>query len=299
MKGDGHSMKLDIKQYDKIISHKFLVRIQSIYGVLKSAEKRAADAILQNPEFIASSSIVDVAKIAQCSDATLVRLARKLGYGGYPELKSSLLYSSSNEDETFYEALLPTDDSSVIVDKVFNAAKQALSDTQELMKGCDYKKALSLITSAETLVFVGAGDAYIIAYSAYLKFSRCGFNARCSQDFDVQLVEASKLTENDVLIIITHSGNTQTLIEVAKCAKLKHAKIIAITTYPLSQTAKIADVVLLTASFSPNIYNEIMAKRIPELSVIEALYINAVLKSDKKYQETLQQSNAALLINKI
>lgn len=292
-------MNLDITKYDQVISHKFLVRIQSVYGVLKSAEKRAADTILANPEFIASASIVDVAKIAQCSDATLVRLARKLGYSGYPELKTSLLHSEAGLDETFYEALLPTDNTDVIVEKVFNAAKQALTDTQELIKNCDFQKALSFLIHAKTITFVGAGDAYTIAYSAYLKFSRCGFNARCSQDFDVQLVEASKLTKDDVLVVITHSGNTQTLFEVAKCAKLKSAKVVAITTYPLSQIAKISDVILLTAAFSPNIYNEIMAKRIPELSVIEALYISAVLKSEAWHQDTLQQSNAALLVNKI
>ena len=292
-------MDYAFKQYDKMISHRFLIRLQSIYGVLKSAERRAADTMLENPQFIASSSIVDVAKVSQCSDATLVRLARKLGYSSYPELKSSILLTDINQEEIFYEELLPTDDCKTILDKVFNAARQALTDTQTLVNAKDFEKALSYIIDAGVITFIGSGDASTVAYSAFLKFSRCGFNARYSRDYDVQLVEASKLTKNDVLVIITHSGNTQTLFDVAKCAKLKNAKIITITTYPLSHIAKISDIILLTAAFSPNISNEIMAKRIPELSIIEALYINAILRSDKKHQETLQQSNDVLLLNKI
>lgn len=292
-------MDFDFKHCNAMISHKFLIRIQSVYGVLKSAEKRAADTILENPQFIANSSIVDVAKVSQCSDATLIRLARKLGYSGYPELKSSILLSDLNQEDCFYEELLPTDDCMTILDKVFNAAKQALTDTQALIGKEEFEKALSYIINANTIFFNGSGDASTVAYSAFLKFSRCGFNARYSRDFDVQLVEASKLKKNDVIVIITHSGNTQTLFDVAKCAKLKNAKIITITTYPLSHIAKISDVILSTAAFSPNIYNEIMAKRIPELSIIEALYINAILKSDKIHHEILQQSNDSLLLNKI
>jgi RpiR family carbohydrate utilization transcriptional regulator len=109
----------------------------------------------------------------------------------------------------------------------------------------------------------------------------------------------SKFTENDVLIVISHSGRTQSLYEVAKCARLNKAKIIAITNYPFSPIAKLVDAVILTASFSPNIYNEIMAKRIPELSVIEALYINILLCSDPMRQAILSNSSKALSLNKI
>ena len=291
-------MQMILQKYDESISHKFLIRIQAVYGTLKSAEKRAADTILQHPSYIVNSTIVDVAKLSQCSEATLVRLARKLGFSGYPELKTAILHEEA-DDFLLYDEILPTDSPKVIIDKVFNIVKQSLTDTQSLIDESQYLLALKYILNANRLYFVGAGDAYAVAYSAYLKFSRIGYNVGCSKDIDVQLVEMSKFTENDVLVVISHSGRTQSLYEVAKCARLHKAKIIAITNYPISPIAKLVDAVILTASFSPNIYKEIMAKRIPELSVIETLYINTLMHSDVKHQAILANSNNALAINKI
>jgi RpiR family transcriptional regulator, carbohydrate utilization regulator len=291
-------MELILNKYDDSISHKFLIRIQAIYSTLKSAEKRAADTILENPNYIVNSTIVDVAKLSGCSEATLVRLARKLGFSGYPELKSSIL-TEKDDNYLLYDEIQPNDSPSVIIDKVFNIIKQSLTDTQTLIDQSQYQLALKYILNANRLYFVGAGDAYAVAYAAYLKFSRIGYNVGCSKDFDVQLIEMSKFNENDVLIVISHSGRTQSLYEVAKCARLNKAKIIAITNYPISPIAKLVDAVILTASFSPNIYKEIMAKRIPELSVIETLYINALMHSDAKHQAILANSSNALAFNKI
>lgn len=285
-------------KYDEKISHRFLIRIQAIYGTLKSAEKRAADTILQNPSYIVKSTIVDVAKLSQCSEATLVRLARKLGFSGYPELKSSVLHAEDNTT-LLYDEISPEDSPITVIDKVFQYIKQSLTDTQSLIDPAQYSLALKLIQNANRIYFVGAGDAYAVAYAAYLKFSRIGFNAGCSKDLDVQLIEASKFTENDVLVVISHSGRTHSLFEVAKCAKLNNAKIIAITNYPISPIAKLVDAVILTASFSPDIYKEVMAKRIPELSVIETLYINTLMHSDAKHHDILTNSSHALALNKI
>lgn len=292
-------MQKNLQSFNKDISHKFIIRIQSVYGSLKSAEKRAADTILEKPKYVFETTITDVAKLAGCSEATLVRLARKLGYNGYPELKSSVLNLEEDISTALYNEISPEDNAMTIVDKVFNAAKLALTDTQTIMDPKQYEIALDYIIDSNQLFFIGAGDAYVVAYSAYLKFSRIGYHAGCSKDFDVQLVEASKLTRNDVLIIISHSGKTQSLYDVAKCAKLKDTKIIAITNFPISPIAKIADVVILTSVFTPNTYNEIMAKRIPELSIIEALYINTLIRSNEKHQNILLNSNKSLSINKI
>lgn len=293
-------MPSTIQTSNSNLSHKFLIRLQSIYGNLKSAEKRAADTILKQPEFIIDASIVEAAKMANCSETTLFRLAQKLGYSGYPELKASILQSGEEgHAEHLYSEIQAEDSILTVVEKVFSTARQALEDTLALIDPEQYEQALHHIIHADRLFFIGAGDAYTVAYSAYLKFSRIGYNAGCSADIDVQLMEASRLTEKDTLVIISHSGRTQSLYDVAKYARLNDAHIILITNYPISPIAKVATNVLLTASFTPNIYNEIMAKRIPELGVIETLYINTLLHGNEKHKAVLNKSNKAFSLNKL
>lgn len=292
-------MRKTLNNYDEHVSHKFLIRIYSVYETLKSAEKRAADTILADPQYASTATIVDIAQKANCSEATLVRLARKLGYSGYPELKNAALETEAEAVELPYDELRPGDSPMTVVEKVFSTARQALSDTQTLLEKDSYEKALELIVKAKRIFFIGAGDAYVPAYSAYLKFSRIGRNVGCSKDIDVQLIESSKLTKDDVLVVISHSGRTESLYSAVKIAKLNDANVIAITNYPLSPIAKLSDIVLLTAAFTPNIYHEVMSKRIPELCVIETLYINTLLQENPSDQEVLYRSNQSLSVNKL
>ena len=75
------------------ITYQCLLRIQSVYDSLKSAERRAVDFLMTDPEFLAKNSIVEVAVRAGCSEATLVRLSYRMGFG------SCLLYTSDAADE--------------------------------------------------------------------------------------------------------------------------------------------------------------------------------------------------------
>lgn len=285
--------------YSEKLSHKCLIRIQAVYGNLKSAEKKAADFILQNPEKVADETIVEAAKQAGCSEATLVRIAHKLGYAGYPMLKASLLQDEEKESGVLYEAISPDDDPITVVHKVFQTFAQSLVDTLGLVSNATYLAALDRIQKARNILFAGAGDAYVVAYTGYLKFSRIGFHACCPQDFDIQLTEASKLSPGDLFVAVSHTGRTHSLYEVAKYAKHRGATVLAITNFPTSPIAKISDIVLLTATFTPNTLGEIMTKRVPELCLLETLYVNTVMRFDKASGEKLASATKAISINKL
>ena len=285
---------------NKKITRNCLIRIKSVYDTLKSAEKRAADYMLQNPAIFAASKITEAAASAKCSEATFVRLARKLGFNGYPELKSSII--EDHPDIGFgilYEKISIDDPPLTVAEKVFQTSVQSLTDTFNLLDEKQYLTALGYLMKANRILFAGVGDAYTVAHTGFLKFARIGFSVHCSQDFDVQLIETSQLKVNDVLMIVSHTGKTKSLYEVAKLAKQQKANIITLTNFPASAIAKLSDVVLLTATFVPDNFGEIMTKRIPELCILETLYINVLIRGGKNVNKSLEISNAAIKANKM
>jgi Transcriptional regulators len=275
------------------LSHRCALRIYAVYETLKKAEKKAVDFMLDNAELVAQSPVTEIAKLADCSEATYIRLAKKLGYSGYPEMKSDLLRKADEHIHTMYGALDSNDDEISVATKVFGTSVQSLNDTLGIIDPQKYKMALEIMQNARRFVFLGAGDAYIVAYSAYMKFFRMGFPASCSSDLDLQLIDATKMDERDVMIVISHSGETKSVYQVVQCAKKKNAKIITISNYPRSTIGKHSDVVLQTAAFVPDMLGEIITKRIPELCMIESLYINMLIRSDMK------EADEYLLINKL
>lgn len=287
----------------KIIPHGCVVKLQAVYDSLKSAEKKAADLLINKPAFFAQSTISESANEADCSEATLVRLARKLGYEGYPDLKQCLkgcnVESVDSDAFNLYNNISENDNCRTIVRKVFQYSIQALEDTLNVLDMSEYGKAVEAIAHADRLVFCGVGDAANVARSGFQKFIRTGINVQSAVDPDVQLIAASHLNKGDVLIAISHSGRTKSIVELVKYTKTTGATIVCITNYPVSPLAKNSDIVLLTAAFTEHVNGEVMSKRVTELCIIESLFVNVLIVKKDKLAEGLKKSNIALEVNKL
>jgi len=280
------------------ISHSCLVKFQSVYNDLKSAERRAADYCLEHPDTVTGTTISEVATLAGCSEATFVRLARRLGYAGYPEMRAQLL-KDEDEDIVHYNGLSLKDDVPTITQSVFQASIQALQDSLESIDFAKLEQAVQKLMRAHRIQLVGAGDASAVALAGVQKFSRLGYLAFHYSDFDSQLIALSQMSEEDIFICISHSGRTKSICEIAKCAREKGITVIAITNFPLSPLTKNSDITLLTAAFARDTMGEIITKRIPALCALEALYVCALMRTDNTHRNVLTAGNQLLRRNKL
>ncbi|MBE3089140.1 MAG: MurR/RpiR family transcriptional regulator, partial [Actinobacteria bacterium] len=186
------------------IPHKCLLNIKAVYDILQNAEKKAADFIQSNPGEIANSTIVDIAGKAKCSEATIVRLSKRLGYEGFLDLKADFA-NVTKEHYLEYEEVNEMDDVITVVKKVFDSSIAAINDTFDIMNRIEFEKALDVILSANKIMFCGVGDAALVAKEAYQRFTRIGQNCYTSIDCDIQLILSSQLNKNDVLVAISYS----------------------------------------------------------------------------------------------
>lgn len=190
------------------IPHNCVLKIKAVYDSLKTAERKAVDFLLESPEEIAAITIVDFAEHAGCSEATIVRLSKRLGYEGFPELKADFsAYDAGNNEDFEYEGISKKDDYATVVRKVFDATVQAIKDTLEIMDVAEYERAITALLDARKILWCGLGDAALVAMEAYLRFIRIGENAMVSQDPDFELIMSFQLSKGDVLVAISHSGN--------------------------------------------------------------------------------------------
>ena len=283
-----------------IIPHDCIVKLQSIYDTLKSAERKAADLLLKDPKFVSVASIVEAAEVGGCSEATMLRLARKLGYEGYPELKAHLSKGIDGSNSVaLYKGISNKDSYEAVIDKVFQASIQALKDTLNVIDKNEFKKAIEAIINADKIVLSGVGDAANVALSGFQKFIRVGANVQASADPDIQLIAVSHLKKGDVVIAISHSGRTKSIVDLVKYTRETGATVISITNYPVSPLAKNSDIILLTAAFTEHVKGEVMSKRVAELCLLESLFINVLLRKTDRYIEGLKKTNEALEVNKI
>ena len=91
------------------IPHRCVLSLFAVYDNLKTAEKKAVDYLLAYPNEITSMTVSEFAEEAGCSEATVVRFSKRLGYEGYPELKRDFIAFSKDDVSVEYENVSKTD----------------------------------------------------------------------------------------------------------------------------------------------------------------------------------------------
>ncbi len=278
------------------VPHRCLIKLRGIYPSLKTAERRAADYLTAAAGKVPGQSIIEFAAQAGCSEATAVRLSRKLGYAGFPELKADFLETDAPLP---YRDVQRQDSPEAVARKVFANSIQALWDTLDSLDVRQYREAVDALLDAERLAFIGLGNAAVVAREAYQKFLRIGVPSYTAEDSDLQLIILStQLKAGDVLTAISYSGESKPILAAALQARARGVRVIAITNYPRSTLARLADHVLLTAVFQEHMYGEIAAKRLAQLCVLESLYVNYLLRRSGELGEYLLASDDAVAVNK-
>ena len=278
------------------VPHRCLLRLRAIYHSLKQAERKAADYLLAAPEAIHEAGVEEFSVEAGCSQATVVRLAQRLGYDGFPALRNDF---ATPETEVPYRDIAAADEPLDVLRKVFANSLQALQDTLDALDPVHYCRAVQALMSAKSLAFFGLGNAAVVASEAYHKFLRVGVPCHTAEDSDLQLIIVSNhLAPGDLLIAISYSGESKPILVAARAAQARGIKVLAITNFPRSSLAKLADLVLLTAVFQEHVNGEIGSQRLAQLAVLESLYANYLLRGGAKVRKALATANEAVGPNK-
>lgn len=272
------------------------LKIKILYNEMGKAEKQIADWIFENPGKIISLSIVELAELCNCSEATIVRFSKRLGLSGYQELKISLAAESGNS--TINASITQEDSAFVMFEKVCNDIYCSLELTKKTLSKDNLAHAAQKIYSADKIVVFGLGNSASVATDASHKFLRAGLNAFSYSDNHMQVIAASHLKKGDVAIGISHSGSSKDIVDALKIAHEHGAATIAITNNGKSPILKHSDIVLSTKSDETQYNILALNSRIIQLAIIDSLYFYVVYNRSTQAFESIQNTEHSLLSKK-
>jgi RpiR family carbohydrate utilization transcriptional regulator len=262
-----------------------LDRIRASIPALPPAEQRVAKLLLSDPRSFATQPVAELAERAQVSKPTVVRFCRSVGYDGLADFKLKLA-GSVNEGVPFVHRAVDEDDKTGdLVVKVVDNAVAALLRYRNAAAVPAIERAIEALAEAcrrgRRIEFHGVGNSGIVAQDAQHKFFRLGVNAQAVSDGHVQVMSATMLQPGDVAVVISNSGRSKDLLDVADIARRKGATLVVITASgsPLALQARHAGAVLLAADhpedadrYSP------MVSRLLHLMIVDILTTGVALK---------------------
>ncbi len=263
-----------------------LDRIRASIPALPPAEQRVAKLLLADPRSFATLPVSELSERAHVSKPTVVRFCRSVGYDGLADFKLKLA-GSVNEGVPFVHRSVDDDDKAGdIVVKVIDNAVAAMLRYRNAAAHQSVERAIQALADAcrtgHRIEFYGVGNSGIVAQDAQHKFFRLGVSAAAISDGHVQVMSATMLKPGDCAVIISNSGRSRDLLDVADIARRRGAMVIAITASgsPLAKEAQNGALHILLAADHPEDSDRYspMVSRLLHLLIIDILTTGVALR---------------------
>lgn len=263
---------------------------------LNPALRRVAEFILERPGTAKTMTITELAAASDVAESTVSRFVKQLGLGRYPSLRvgiaEALLLDRPNGVEPdrkhVYEGILQGDSSATIIGKITGSSHQALRKTGAGLDAAAIDRAVELIDSANVIIFCCMGSSSIAAEDAIMRFTRAGKKCLLFRDQSLQVMTATIVTPEDVVIGISDSGESTPVVEALAQARKNGAQTIGVTSAGASRLTRHATVTLCTSTATPiriEIYGEAMTGKWGQILVMDVLYAAFAVRH---FDETLR-----------
>ena len=278
-----------------------LDRVKSAYATLRPSEQRVADQVLADPEKCTRCTIAELADQVQVSQPTVVRFVQALGFDGYRSFKYCLLRDRSGKSpkSPYFDHLgdfdlKPWDRLEDLPLKETRIAGRLLEDALKFLSADALSRAVRMLATARTIDIYGVENSVTPASDLLTKLTYLGLNCRMHTDTYLQQISAAHLGVADVAVAVSQSGCSIDTVKALKQARQAGAGTSAITSPNEPLLGKYADVCLSTGGRALSIYGSAIFSRIPDLAVVDLLYMGIIQSDYERFSRRLDKSGAVI-----
>jgi DNA-binding MurR/RpiR family transcriptional regulator len=221
-------------------------RMRSGFQTLTRAEKQLASAMLENYPMLGLESITVVAETAGVSTPTVLRMAKKFGYSGYPEMQAELrneLQATLSGPIAKHDRWAQAAPQEHILNRFANAATDNLRQTLTRLDPAEFDAVAALLATHRRQVQIVGGRItrslaeYLFTHLQVVR-PNVTLVASNSNAWPHYLLN---LAEGDVLVAFDIRRYESDLERLAQMARERKARIVLFTDQWGSPVSKFAD----------------------------------------------------------
>lgn len=195
--------------------------INDNYHNFSEGERVLAKSILDNKEAIYDLGINELAKQSLSSKSSVLRFAQKLGFSGYTEMKNFMKW----ENQLYENPITKEDFGNIIISNIEQTVNQ--------LNKMDFTNICETIEKSLNIYTTGTGQMQqSVAQEMQRMFLGIGINMQyLPMDLSTNLYQlvTERLTEQDLVIVFSSSGNNSKLKEALSIPLIKNVNVLAIT----------------------------------------------------------------------
>jgi RpiR family carbohydrate utilization transcriptional regulator len=275
------------------INSNLLQRLSTQQDQLNRSEQKVAKVIAADPQSATRMSIAALAELAQVSEPTVNRMCRSFGLKGYPDFKLELAQSMARGTPYVSQSVNQNDTATQYTDKIFTSTMASLDAARQQVDSKTIERAVDYLSQAHQICFCGMGASGAVAQDALHKFFRFNIPVVAHNDYLMMRMTAAAAKRGDVLVLLSFTGRTKEMLEVARIGRGAGALVISITA-PNSPLAHESSLVLdVQAPEDTDVYMP-MQSRMIQLTLIDVLATGVILRRGEDFHSHLKAIKQSL-----
>ncbi len=250
-----------------------LYLINKRFNDLRKSEKRVAEFVQKHLDEAVLLTTQGLANKCNTSDATVIRFCRTLGYKTFSEFKIALVPELLQNGQSVLKEIGKENKPESIKEIFLRNLHQQTDATIKNISFDILKIVAQLIIKANRIVIVGIGGSAGVAYILNDALSSLGIYSNYLNDRSVIQNMIPTLNKKDVIIGISHSGETEEIVSAVKTASEYGFETIALTNFSPSPIADCATHTILTSIPNNLLGSYSCQARISQLALLELVII--------------------------
>ena len=211
---------------------------------LRKSDRKVADVVLGSPQRIMNATVAETAEIAEVSQPTVIRFCTAIGCDGFQDFKIRLAQSLVLGTPATQSAISIDDTPDEVAAKIFDYTMTSLDWARHKLDMTQVNEAVALILSARSLEIFGFGASVLVGQVFPQKVPRLGVACPATTDSHSLPARSPPSTGGDVAVAISNTGETMSIVELARLAREQGGKVIAITGATNTALANYSDVLI-------------------------------------------------------
>lgn len=256
-------------------------------------EKKIGDYIVRNPKKVVDMTVGELAKECGVSEASVSRFCKRIELKGFHHLKISLARELVDaKDDGEISGHISVDDMEGSLRGILSNKMEELRQTVAMIDREELKKILDVINNADTVLMAAVGNTIPVAMDGAYKLNQIGIRAMSTPIWETELGYSYNLTDRDVVVAISNSGESTGVIQILEAAKSRGAVAISITNNVRSSVAELSTYHITTATREKLFLDGYCFSRVSATMVIEIIYLLLASMRKESYESIVRHEQA-------
>ncbi|WP_421726127.1 SIS domain-containing protein [Bauldia sp.] len=260
--------------------------VRKMLPLLRKSDRKVAEVMLADPQRFMNATVAETAALAEVSQPTVIRFAAAVGCSGFQDLKLRLAQALALGTPATHSVILDSDTVDDVLGKIFDYTLTSLDWARRHIDRNHLAEAVEVLTNATAIEFFGLGSSGVVSHDAQQRFPLFGVPCGAQADSHQQIMAASMMQPGQVAVVISNTGMTRSVIEVARLARENGATVIGIVGAETS-LLDYCDVPLVVETLdNTNLYTPTIS-RIAALVVVDVLSTCVAMRRGGDHQKRI------------